>query len=219
VAQIRIAKNSLQQTKFNRRSARQTFVERCGQCASALPGRGKAKMTAKEMAARINGREYQNETTKEDCELAKQSGLVIAYGASDDLLELEGAVVDELGAWDGTERYINVDEATVFNKDGEDYCEKCFVRMNKIKIVARWCPPALNTSWLVITDNLFEPFDIMENGELYCRGCVFELKTIERQIAMDAALKVNVPLCSSCGMDDKMIHSDLWTCSRCGLSQ
>jgi ribosomal protein S27AE len=35
----------------------------------------------------------------------------------------------------------------------------------------------------------------------------------------DAALKVNVPLCSSCGMDGKMFHSDLWTCSRCGLSQ
>ena len=135
-------------------------------------------MNAKEMAARLNGREYTAETTKDDCEIAKAAGLVIAYGASDDLLELEGAVVDELGAYDGTVRFIDIEKAVVMPAEDDDaFCERCQAKVEKIQVTADWSPKDLKeTSWKITADVPFESFDIMEDGILYCRGCVFELK-------------------------------------------
>jgi hypothetical protein len=63
-------------------------------------------MTPKEMAARLHGRQYRSETTLDDQLLAHQHGLVIVYGASDDLVELEGGIADELGANNGTKFWV-----------------------------------------------------------------------------------------------------------------
>ena len=49
-------------------------------------------MTSKELAELLNGREYGEETTPEIIKLAKDNGLVIVYGYSDDNTELEGAI-------------------------------------------------------------------------------------------------------------------------------
>lgn len=55
-------------------------------------------MNAKEFAAMLNGREYRREITKAEEKEAKAAGLIVAFGASDDNLELRGAVDDEIGA-------------------------------------------------------------------------------------------------------------------------
>lgn len=67
-------------------------------------------MTKEELAAQLNGRQYTEEITPDEALLAKQEGLVVIFGASDDLCELRGAIHDELGAYK---------EATVFIKDGK----------------------------------------------------------------------------------------------------
>lgn len=66
-------------------------------------------MTAKELAQRLDGHEYGKGMTGQEAAAAKAAGLVIAYGYSDDLLEFEGAIYDEAGAYNGT---------TVCIKDG-----------------------------------------------------------------------------------------------------
>ena len=42
-------------------------------------------MTAKELAELLNGREYGNEITSDEEKLAKESGLVVVFGYSDDM--------------------------------------------------------------------------------------------------------------------------------------
>lgn len=54
------------------------------------------QMELKEFAAMLNGREYSYlQFTKEELQIAKDNGFVIVNGASDDLVELEGAITDE----------------------------------------------------------------------------------------------------------------------------
>ena len=48
-------------------------------------------MTRDEAAAVMNGREYTNEITDSEAKAWAESGLVIIFGASDDLCELRGA--------------------------------------------------------------------------------------------------------------------------------
>jgi len=134
-------------------------------------------MTAKEMADRLNGREYTNETDANDTKDAKDSGLLICYGASDDLLELCGVINDEVSAYRGVSCDIDIESLEIMpTKDDEGYCEKCRARAKFITINAQWCPKDLKTSWRITTLVPHETFDIMKDGELYCRGCVIELK-------------------------------------------
>lgn len=60
-------------------------------------------MTKEQLAYLLNGREYTNEITKEEEREAKNSGLLVIFGASDDLIELRGAIYDEVGAINGGE--------------------------------------------------------------------------------------------------------------------
>lgn len=64
-------------------------------------------MKKEELAAMLNGREYRNEITREEAAEAKAAGLVVVYGASDDLMEFEGAIRDELGCYDGGTAFVD----------------------------------------------------------------------------------------------------------------
>lgn len=56
-------------------------------------------MTAKQLAARLDGREYLKEITPEEEREAEANGLVVVYGYSDDNVELAGSYyVEDLDA-------------------------------------------------------------------------------------------------------------------------
>ena len=55
-------------------------------------------MTKEQLAELLNGNEYRDEMTKEQEQAAKQNNLLVLFGASDDLLEMRGAIRDEVGA-------------------------------------------------------------------------------------------------------------------------
>lgn len=135
-----------------------------------------ACMNAQTLASFLNGRQYRSEISEEEAQIAKEIGLVVVFGASDDLIEFRGAVYDELGAWEGATIYLlnrtPVHESE-FKKD-LDVLQKYGFHLNPKKIKATWCPEYLKTSWLIEADGSF-PFDIFEGDELYCRGCVFEI--------------------------------------------
>ena len=44
----------------------------------------------KEFANRLNGREYGQELTPAEAQRAKEAGIVVVFGASDDLMEFRG---------------------------------------------------------------------------------------------------------------------------------
>ena len=58
-------------------------------------------MDIKELAAQLNGCEYRSEVSRELEVNTKADGIVIVFGASDDLMEFRGAIHDETGAWAG----------------------------------------------------------------------------------------------------------------------
>lgn len=127
-------------------------------------------MTKKEVAEQLNGRAY-GDIPKELCEAAKEAGLVIVCGASDDLMEFYGAIEDEGGCFDG---------GTVwFDKDGVS--QDGSLRANEIK--ALWCEghtsDGLPATWTYETEIPHETFNIWEDGELYCVGIVFSIEDIQ----------------------------------------
>lgn len=139
------------------------------------------KMTVEECAAMLNGRQYCNELTAHEELQAKDAGLLIVFGASDDLCELRGAIHDEAGAYNGGTVSIRGGEVILpIERDDEEVLEKygCLAIAQErwdaaLKIKAKW--ESEGYSWVYETDAPHATFDIMEDDDKYCRGIVLEL--------------------------------------------
>ena len=140
-----------------------------------------SKLTKEQLAETLNGNEYGNEITKEQEQQAKENGLVVVFGYSDDLMELKGALDAEFGScFEGGE--------IKFTKEGKQIDEDDMEVLEKYNLV-----PKLNTieavwgerwggdetcSWQYKSDIPHSTFKIMEDGELYCVGMVFNLSDL-----------------------------------------
>lgn len=127
-------------------------------------------MTQKELASNLDGIEYKklvnfHSNIKNMFYQAKENGLVVVFGASDDLMEFSGAIEDEADCYDGG--IVCFDKLGVINEDE-------FAR-NSIK--AFWCID--NVPWLYETEIPHESFMVMEDGEVYCIGIVFSIKDLK----------------------------------------
>ena len=139
------------------------------QCVDFTPikEKGKNNMTKKEFADKLNGREYAgyHQFTTSEVETAKENGWFIVYGASDDLIEFDGAIYDEDGCHGGGNIY--------FDKDG--------VGKDKANCIeARWCEEidGRHVCWSYETDIPHETFKIMEDGEVYCIGMIISVNDL-----------------------------------------
>lgn len=112
-------------------------------------------MTVEEFAAKLNGRQYGNEITKDEAILARNLDFLVVFGASDDLAELRGAIDGECDCFEGG-----------VLKRGEG---------RSLPIKAVWCPEGRDCSWAYETDLPHAEFKIMEEGEVYCYGIVCAL--------------------------------------------
>jgi hypothetical protein len=136
-------------------------------------------MDIQEFANMLDGREYGEEIIPGEEKNAKALGLVIVFGASDDLAEFRGAINDEASVWDGGEVFL--DKHGLFEGCEED-CKYSKAAKEKCKVIeAIWCGEP-DYSWTYKTDIPHATFDIMEDGEKYCRGIVFELKSLEANV-------------------------------------
>lgn len=97
----------------------------------------------------------------------KEEGIVLVYGYSDDLMEFDGAIRDELDVYDGG--------VVSTNFLGDEYKD--------IEIEALWCKEE-NYDWFYKTEIEHENFDILGEPEYYkgdkryCKGLIFYLKDI-----------------------------------------
>jgi hypothetical protein len=145
-------------------------------------------MNKETLAEMINGRSYRNEIYKEEEQIAKESGLVVIFGASDDLIEFRGAIYDEIGAYEGTHFTIATPGTEIpIDEDEETYRKAKELEAIPIEkenptkknmFEAVWCPNEPKCSWLIKTDLPHSTFDIMEDDELYCRGIIIEVSTL-----------------------------------------
>ena len=136
-------------------------------------------MDAKELAAKLNGREYLHEITRGEAELAKASGLVVVYGASDDLIEFRGAIRDEGGApgdvlIDAKGALPSWDSASECEESAQEY----FERKAKARTITALWAKEFGYFWIYKIDIPHETFEIVEDGEPYCRGIVFNIGDI-----------------------------------------
>lgn len=137
-------------------------------------------MTVQELASRLNGREYGNEMTLEERFIAKEFGLVVVFGASDDLMEFRGAIDDEVGCCEGGKAYVSPDG--IWQDDygcgGDQQCE--FLKNAKKKFVPIYALWAIEGySWIYDTEIPHETFEILEDGDKYCRGIVFSVEDLK----------------------------------------
>ena len=136
-------------------------------------------MTKEELAAQLNGIEYpaHRAITKDHIAAAKDAGLVIVFGASDDLMEFEGASREEIGCYDGGTALVDL-QGVLPDRDsleGDEELQEYFMRKPLAKTIeALWCKEP-GYSWTYKTDIPHATFEVMDDGEHYCRGIVFSL--------------------------------------------
>lgn len=137
-------------------------------------------MTMKEFAEMLSGREYGMEISKAEERQAADAGLVVAYGYSDDNVELRGAIDSEVGAWNGAT--IRITPNGVLEDPACDSAENCncpyfAAAKNAAKTIeAVWGTGGV--SWTFKTDIPHETFNIYEDGELFCVGIVFSVEDL-----------------------------------------
>lgn len=123
---------------------------------------------------KFNNIEYDDlyKTISANLKFLKDNNIVIAYGMSDDLLEFEGAFVEEYSAFYGTKIYVDLDK-------------KCFQQKEEITnfdnivdfpyfINALWCKNDI--PWTIETNIPHKKFNIIDDGEIFSKGIIFLLK-------------------------------------------
>jgi hypothetical protein len=132
-------------------------------------------MNIQEVADKLNGVQYGEEgkiLTLEYCKELRREGIVVVRGELDDLVEFDGAISDELGAYD---HYFN-SKGIVRNECDDDHCPY-FAKIMKYYIVPMWCTIP-DYSWTYDTNIPHVTFDIMEGEDKYCKGIVFKLSDL-----------------------------------------
>lgn len=136
-------------------------------------------MKLKEFAEKLSGRMYETpQFTREELEEAKANGFVIITGASDDLMEIDGAICDEAGVWNGGIVHIKC----VFDEDGKiiggTLIDGWNGRSDVFSVEAKWDEGRDEygniIAWTYETSVQHETFDIIDNGQIYCRGIVIK---------------------------------------------
>lgn len=126
----------------------------------------------KEIAEKLNGIAYGEDISDIEAE-AKEHGIVIVMGASDDLMEFSGAIEDEGGL--------------AYGKGGKVYFDRSGVSQDDAKrdnvIAAIWCNShdenGVPATWSYKTEIPHEKFKVFEDEELYCIGIVFSIEDIQ----------------------------------------
>lgn len=134
-------------------------------------------MTAKELAQKLNGTEYCNEIQTKLEQEAKENNLVVVFGYSDDNMEFRGAIHDEVDCDNGGTAFITDGGELLQNKCDNDECPYFKLEeQTSLKIEAIWDKDGY--SWIYKTDIPHETFDVLDDGEKYCKGIVFSLNDV-----------------------------------------
>lgn len=131
-------------------------------------------MHAKKLAALLDGREYCGEITREEGLMAKAAGLVVVYGQSDDLVEFDGAIMDEFNACNGTTVLLTPKGVLEPCEDDCPHYERAAACAVELKAI--WDRDGY--LWVFEAPFPHETFEIFDDGDKYCRGIVFALADI-----------------------------------------
>ncbi|MFZ6774709.1 hypothetical protein ACO0LB_18565 [Undibacterium sp. SXout7W] len=135
-------------------------------------------MTKEEFAALLSGRTYGKEITKDEEVIAKELGLIVIIGASDDLVEIYGVEREEIGAYGGTSFMIDANGVLKprdeIDNDDDVALQDYFFRRGNSKKVEAIFDNDTGYTWTYKTEIPHACFDIFEDGDAYCRGIVID---------------------------------------------
>ena len=131
-----------------------------------------------QLAEEVDGLQYPLYIPKNLIAKAKNERLVILYGSSDDLMEFEGAILDEVGIGDGGKVTIGpnglVPEWEDLNKDNPKIVKDYLENQDKNNtITAIWDDKGV--PWTYKTTIPHYQFAVLEDDDVYCLGLVFSL--------------------------------------------
>lgn len=134
-------------------------------------------MTKDELAGLLNGCTYRNEIGPATARRAKAAGLVVVFGASDDLMEFRGAIDEEISCYGGTTVSLT-SSGLLPSCDNEDCPYMAKAAKEAATIDACWCEDDNPRGWSYRTKIPHIPFDVFEDGMIECRGIVFALADV-----------------------------------------
>ncbi|PLY41727.1 hypothetical protein CSZ94_14315 [Janthinobacterium sp. ROICE36] len=134
-------------------------------------------MSKELLAGLLTGREYGKEMLKEEEMQAKTAGLIVIFSANDDLMELRGAIIAEFNCYDGGTAHIDAkgllpDRENVVD---DDELKDLFARQPAAHSIEALWSAEEGYSWTYRTDVPHATFEIVEDGEAYCRGIVIDV--------------------------------------------
>lgn len=119
-------------------------------------------ITATEAAQALDGRQYRDEGSRAFFAGLRDAGLVAVFGASDDIMMMDGAIHNEFYG----KTFVSACGST---GDAGTWC-----------VEPLWCVED-GISWTYKTNIPHEIFEILEEEEIYCRGIVFALADLAAQ--------------------------------------
>lgn len=144
------------------------------------------QLNLKTAAQLFNNSQYPLRLEYHQIETLKKAGLALVFGESDDLIEVVGAIQDETGAYEGGEFYLGSTGWLLISEVGTLQCDVDTIEDAKklvkeydrsLKIKAEWDKDGY--SWIIsISGNVEVPhavFDILEDGEKFCRAIVVQV--------------------------------------------
>jgi hypothetical protein len=130
------------------------------------------KQFAKELSNTAGSDDRWFDLTPSQKEFCKAHDIIVVYGYSDDNVEFDGAIREEVGAWEGAEIYVDVNGPI---EPCECECKYYKAAMENAKrINAFWYLD--DWAWEFRTDIPHETFEFYSDGDPYCKGIVFYKK-------------------------------------------
>lgn len=137
-------------------------------------------MTKEQLAEKLNGREMGEEMLGVIERDAKESGLVVIFGASYDLTEFRGAIYDEVACYNGAIIKLHA-SGPLSDHEERCKCKFCGYEAAASKcanVEAVWSQEDDQPCWTYKTTIPHATFEILEGAEIYCRGIVIELSAL-----------------------------------------
>lgn len=141
------------------------------------------KLTKEVLAEKLEGVQYPLTITSELREVIADSNLVIVYGASDDLIEFDGSIYEEMSAWEGATVYVLTDGSVIKDYNYEERIALAsgneLEELKKAqKIQAIWGEEGISFQYKTKIPHAV--FNVLEDKDIYCKGIVFDMNVMRQ---------------------------------------
>ena len=134
-------------------------------------------LSAKQFAKILSLRDFSEGLYEIEAECAKRNGLVIVYGHSDDVIQLDGAACSSGDCFQGGEFHLVKNKSCWKLADGVGKCNNISALWYSCDAVNDYgeCIP-----WSYKTDIPCEKIYVTRDGDPFCEGFVFSINDLKR---------------------------------------